>query len=64
MSLFLGNIAAFYIRLSDKNIQRIERQMRRRMQRAKDKAEKERAEVLRRALRGQEPEADESETRC
>lgn len=61
MSLFLGNIAAFYIRLSDKNIQRIERQMRRRMQLAKEKAEKERAEVLRRALRGQEPEANESE---
>jgi len=56
MSLFLGNIAAFYIRLSDKNIQRLERQMRRRMQLAKDQAEKERAEVLRRALRGQEPE--------
>lgn len=59
MSLFLGNIAAFYIRLSDKNIQRIERHMRRRMKRAKEKAEKERAEVLRRALRGQEPDGDE-----
>ena len=53
MSLFLGNVAAFYIRLSDKNIQRLERQMRRRMQRAKDEAEKERAEILRRAYRGQ-----------
>ena len=58
MSLFLGNIAAFYIRLSDKNIQRLERQMRRRMQLAKDRAEKERAEVLKRALRGQESEID------
>lgn len=61
MSLFLGNIAAFYIRLSDKNIQRLERQMRRRMQRAKEQAEKERAEVLRRALRGQEQADDEGD---
>ena len=30
MSLFLSNVAAFYIRLSDRNIQRIERQMKRR----------------------------------
>jgi hypothetical protein len=56
MSMFLGNVAAFYIRLSDRNIRRIERQMRRRLQRAKDKAELERAEVLQRAYRGQEVE--------
>ena len=58
MSMFLGNVAAFYIRLSDRNIRRIERQMRRRLQRAKDKAELERAEVLRRAYRGQEVEIE------
>ena len=56
MSLFLGNIAAFYIRLSDKNIQRIERQMRRRLERAKQVADMERAQILKRAYRGQELE--------
>lgn len=53
MSLFLGNVASFYIRLSDRNIQRIERRMRRRLQQAKDKAELEKAEVLKRVYRGQ-----------
>ncbi|OEU14579.1 hypothetical protein FRACYDRAFT_262012 [Fragilariopsis cylindrus CCMP1102] len=56
MSLYLGNIATFYIRLSDRNIRRIERQLRRRLQEAKEKAEEERAEVLQRAYRGQETE--------
>jgi hypothetical protein len=56
MSLFLGNVAAFYIRLSDKNIQRIERQMRRRLERAKQVADTERAQILKRAYRGQEVE--------
>jgi hypothetical protein len=54
MSMFLGNVAAFYIRLSDRNIHRIERHMRRRLERAKRLAELERAEVLKRAYRGQE----------
>eukprot|EP00980_Cylindrotheca_fusiformis_P006133 scaffold1319_cov126-Cylindrotheca_fusiformis.AAC.22 len=54
MSLFLGSVASFYIRLSDRNIERIERRMRRRLQQAKEKAELERAEVLKRAYRGQE----------
>lgn len=54
MSLFLGNVAAFYIRLSDQNIARIERHLRRRIQRAKERAEKEREEALRRAMRGQQ----------
>jgi len=58
MSMYLGNVAAFYIRLSDRNIRRIERHMRRRLQRAKDTAEIERAEVLRRAYRGQEMEVE------
>ncbi len=58
MSMYLGNVAAFYIRLSDRNIQRIERHMRRRLQRAKNKAEMERAEVLRRAYRGQEVQVE------
>jgi hypothetical protein len=53
MSLFLANVAAFYIRLSDKNIERIERHLRRRIQRAKEQAEKERESVFRRAMRGQ-----------
>jgi hypothetical protein len=54
MSLFLGSVAAFYIRLSDRNIQRLERQMRHHMKRAKEQAEKEQAEALRRAMRGQD----------
>ena len=54
MSLFLGNVAAFYIRLSDKNISRIELQLRRRLLRIKERQEKERREARRRALRGQE----------
>mmetsp|Transcript_11428 Transcript_11428/g.27279 ORF Transcript_11428/g.27279 Transcript_11428/m.27279 type:complete len:879 (+) Transcript_11428:212-2848(+) len=58
MSMYLGNIAAFYIRLSDRNIRRIERQLRRRLHRAKQRAERERAEVLRRAYRGQEEEIE------
>jgi Ion channel len=55
MSLFLANVAAFYIRLSDKNIERIERHLRRRIARAKLDAEREKREARRRALRGQEP---------
>jgi hypothetical protein len=62
MSLFLGNVAAFYIRLSDKNIQRIERQMRRRLERAKQVADMERAQILKRAYRGQEVEIGNDET--
>jgi voltage-gated potassium channel len=58
MSMYLGNVAAFYIRLSDKNIRRIERNLRRRLQKAKEQAERERAEVLRRAYRGQEDEIE------
>ena len=53
MSLFLTNVAAFYIRLSDKNIERIERQLRRRVRIAKEVARKERDAAKRRALRGQ-----------
>lgn len=53
MSLFLTNVAAFYIRLSDKNIERIERQLRHRVKIAKDIARKERDAAKRRALRGQ-----------
>ena len=58
MSLYLSNVAAFYIRLSDRNIRRIERNLRRRLQKAKEKAEEERAEILRRAYRGQEIEIE------
>jgi Ion channel len=53
MSLYLANVAAFYIRLSDRNVARIERILRRRLQRAKERAELERSAVLRRAMRGQ-----------
>mmetsp|Transcript_5588 Transcript_5588/g.13809 ORF Transcript_5588/g.13809 Transcript_5588/m.13809 type:complete len:868 (-) Transcript_5588:231-2834(-) len=58
MSMYLSHIATFYIRLSDRNIRRIERQLRKRLQRAKEQAEVERAEVLRRAYRGQEAEIE------
>lgn len=58
MSMYLTNVASFYIRLSDRNTRRIERHMRRRVQRAKDRAERERAEVLKRAYRGQEIEIE------
>jgi Ion channel len=54
MSLYLGNVAAFYIRLSDRNIERIENVLRKRIQSMKDKAQLERRAVLRRALRGQQ----------
>jgi hypothetical protein len=54
MSLFLGSVASFYIRLSDRSIERIERRMRRRLQQAKERAELEKAEVLKRAYKGQE----------
>jgi hypothetical protein len=45
MSLYLGGVAHFYIQLSDSNIQRLERQMRRRIRKAKEWAEKERREA-------------------
>ena len=54
MSLYLANVAAFYIRLSDRNVARIERILRRRLQRIKERAEQERRAVLRRAMRGQQ----------
>jgi len=53
MSLYLANVAAFYIRLSDKNIARIERQLRRQMERAKQRIRDEQQAARRRALRGQ-----------
>jgi Ion channel len=54
MSLYLSNVAAFYIRLSDRNIARIEGVLRRRLRQAKEKAEQERRAVLQRAMRGQQ----------
>jgi hypothetical protein len=39
MSLYLSNVASFYIRLSDRNIQRLEQQMRRRIKAAKEEAQ-------------------------
>jgi len=55
MSLFLANVAAFYIRLSDKNIERIEGQLRRQVAKQKQRAEEERRAARQRALRGQRP---------
>lgn len=52
MSIYLGNVATFYIRLSDTNIRRLERHMRRRIQASKDAAAKERALARTRAYRG------------
>jgi hypothetical protein len=46
MSIYLGNVAAFYIRLSDQNIHRLERNMRRRIKHAKEAAEKERLSII------------------
>lgn len=53
MSLYLTNVAAFYIRLSDANILRIERQLRDRLDEAKKKISDDREAARRRALRGQ-----------
>jgi hypothetical protein len=58
MSMYLRSVAKFYIRLSDKNVRRIERNLRRRLLKAKEQSERERAEVLRRAYRGQEAEIE------
>ncbi|KAL3913374.1 MAG: hypothetical protein SGILL_006518 [Bacillariaceae sp.] len=58
MSMYLGNVAKFYIRLSDRNVWRIERNLRRKLLKAKERSERERAEVLRRAYRGQEAEVE------
>jgi hypothetical protein len=55
MSLYLANVAAFYIRLSDRNVARIERVLRDHLQTRKRRAAQERQAVLQRALRGQQP---------
>ena len=57
MSLYFAETAAFYMRLSDRNVQRIERVLRKRMQRAKERVARERATILRRALRGQQQDS-------
>ena len=57
MSLYLGNIAAFYIRLSDRNIARIERHLRRRIDALKQLSEREREAARARALRGQQDDS-------
>jgi len=54
MSLYLTNVAAFYIRMSDKNVNRIERQLRKRVLRAKRRVEREKKAARDRALRGQQ----------
>jgi len=54
MSLFLGNVAAFYIRLSDKNIRRIEKSLRQEIERRKENMKHDLEEARRRAFRGQE----------
>lgn len=59
MSLYLTNVAAFYIRLSDKNIVRIDQQLRRRVEIAKRRVQEERDAARQRALRGQGINPDE-----
>jgi Ion channel len=54
MSLYFTNVAAFYLRLSDKNIERIERNLRNEIERRKEFAEQERSRILERAMRGQQ----------
>ncbi|CAB9524723.1 Potassium channel subfamily K member [Seminavis robusta] len=61
MSMFLQNVATFYIGLSTQNINRIERRMRKRLARAKEQFESERAEVLKRAYHGQQQRVNEME---
>jgi voltage-gated potassium channel len=61
MSMFLKNVATFYIRLSAQNINRIERRMRRRVARAKEQLEFERAEALKRAYQYQQNQPAELE---
>lgn len=58
MSMFLKNVATFYIRLSAQNINRIERRMRRRVARAKEQYECDRAEAVKRAYHGQAQSAE------
>lgn len=58
MSLFLKNVATFYIRVSAQNINRIERRMRRRVARAKDQYNFERSEAMRRAYSHITPEVE------
>mmetsp|Transcript_908 Transcript_908/g.1377 ORF Transcript_908/g.1377 Transcript_908/m.1377 type:complete len:674 (+) Transcript_908:149-2170(+) len=42
MSLFLANIASFYIRMSDKNVRRLERLLRQKIQRQKERQQQQR----------------------
>jgi voltage-gated potassium channel len=52
VSLYLGSIASFYIGMSNRNVNRIERKLRRKMQRVKTWQEKERDEARLRGLSG------------
>lgn len=52
--MYLAQVAAFYIRLSDRNVDRIERGLRLSLQREKEKVDQERQEALDRAMRGQQ----------
>lgn len=52
VSLYLGSVASFYIELSAKNVKRIERKLRRRMDRVKTWQEKEREEARLRGTSG------------
>uniref|UniRef100_A0A8J9S115 Potassium channel domain-containing protein n=1 Tax=Phaeodactylum tricornutum TaxID=2850 RepID=A0A8J9S115_PHATR len=54
MSVFLAKVAAFYIRLSDTNISRIERALRQDLVQTKRQAARERQAALARAMRGQQ----------
>jgi len=52
VSLYLGSVASFYISMSDRNVRRIEKKLRRRMQRVRTWQEKERDEARMRGVSG------------
>jgi hypothetical protein len=53
VSLYLGYVAAWYLRLSEHNIHRIEQRLRQHVRRSKEQAARDRQAVRERALRGQ-----------
>ena len=61
VSLYLGSIASFYIGMSDKNVNRIEKKLRRRMHHVKSWQDKEKEEARKRGLSGGFGVSDENE---
>ena len=62
LSLFLGNVAALYIRLSDQNVSRIERALQHKLELHKRRARRDQEEAKQRALRGQVSSPTQKET--